>query len=65
MTKIEGHWLYFKAVNRGKPATKPVEFYEKKAGVDGSWDQLLWYKWDRVVQIQSGVLASTFNHEED
>jgi len=63
MTKTQKTYLYFKAVNNGKRATKPVEVFEKQAVEAKEWDRLLWYKWDRVVQYQSGDAISVFDHE--
>ena len=62
MTATQKSWAYYKAVNHGKRCTKPVEVYEKQAVEAKMWDQLIWYKWDRVVQEQSGDTASVFDH---
>lgn len=65
MTNSQKHYLYFKAINHGKAATRPVEVFEKDAVEAKAWDRLMWYKWDRVAQEQSGSMVSVFDHEAD
>jgi hypothetical protein len=67
MTEAEKRAAWTKAVNNhvavGPCANDVERVFWTQAVEAKQWPQLLWFKWDRVTEYQSGSDVSTFNHE--